>query len=202
MKKWQIIGHMRANQNKAPFLLSIICVVLLMTACAPVRQSSRLAQEENTKLVAGVGDPVISISQEKNLPNVFGASDIFGRTTPTGAVTVEYLGVRGDRAIFRRNSVAIETGATTMNSTPLIIDNSSTTTSSGMIGGAHYNGVSTTTGRPTVIPPNTPHPVITGQRSVEISVNLKKPKRQFIVEGKTVTIETADEMKVVYSIGN
>src|SRR5262245_16756867 len=105
-------------------LMALMTSVLI--GCAPVQQSSHLSQSTNIRLVAGIGDTVLSISEEKNLPNVFGASDVFGRKTPTGMTTVQYLGVRDGKAVFRRHSVAIETGATTMNSTPLIIPNTQT----------------------------------------------------------------------------
>jgi hypothetical protein len=36
---------------------------------------------------------------------------MFGRTTPTGVETVHYLGVRDGRALFKRRTVNVETGA-------------------------------------------------------------------------------------------
>jgi hypothetical protein len=85
------------------------------------------------QLTASVGDTVLRVSREKNLPNIAGKADIFGRTTPTGVETVQYLGVKDGRAIFRRRTVDVESGATTMNSTPLVIPNTTTTTHSGSV---------------------------------------------------------------------
>lgn len=180
-------------------LLIISCTSFLIS-CTPIQQTSHLSQPTNTQLVAGVGDTVLNISKEKNLPNVFGASDIFGRKTPTGMTTVQYLGLNKDKAIFRRSSVYIETGATTMNSTPLIIQNSQTTVQSGMFGGTMYSGTSTTSLPPTVIPVHPPQTQVLDQGAVEILVDIGKNERQLIVEGKTITIESADNTKLVYSI--
>jgi hypothetical protein len=180
----------------------ITMLVTLLVGCAPVQQTANLSQPTNTQLVAGVGDTVLSVSKEKNLPNAFGASDIFGRKTPTGKTTVQYMGTRNGHAIFRRHSIDIETGATTMNSTPLVIQNSQTTTHSGMVGGMMYNGTSTTSLPPTVIPANPPQAQVLDQGNVEITVDLKKGPKQLIVEGKTLTIESADNTKLVYSISN
>lgn len=180
--------------------LLIALLTTLLVGCAPVQQTSHLSQAANTQLVAGVGDTVISISKDKNLPNVFGASDIFGRRTPTGMTIVQYLGVRDGKAIFRRHSVAVETGATTMNSTPLIIPNSATTTETGMVGGVMYSGTSTTSLPPTVIPAHPPKAQVLDDGSIEIAVDLRKQLKQMIVEGKTITIESADDTKLVYSI--
>jgi len=180
--------------------LTAILMITLLASCAPVQQSSRINEPTNTQLTAGVGDTVLTVSKEKNLPNAFGASDIFGRKTPTGTTTVQYLGVRKGRAIFSRQSLGIETGATTMNSTPIVIQNSQTTTHSGMIGGTMYSGTSTTSAPPTIIAPNTPQAQVLSRGAVELSVDLKKANKVLLVEGKTITIESADDTKVVYSI--
>lgn len=177
-----------------------VILMPLLASCAPVQQSSKLSQPTNTQLVAGIGDTVLSVSKEKNLPNAFGASDIFGRKTPTGMTTVQYLGVRKGKAIFKRQSVAIETGATTMNSTPLVIQNTQTATHSGVVGGTMYSGTSTTSAPPTIIPANTPQAQFLNQGAVEIAVDLKKTNKVMVVEGKKITIESADDTQVVYSI--
>jgi hypothetical protein len=41
--------------------------------------------------------PCCGFRAKKNLPNIVGKSDIFGRTTPTGVETVQYMGVRDGR---------------------------------------------------------------------------------------------------------
>jgi hypothetical protein len=52
-------------------------------------------EAKGKSLRAGVGDTIVTINQKKSLPNVFGEADIFGRTTPTGLITVQYLGANG-----------------------------------------------------------------------------------------------------------
>jgi hypothetical protein len=47
---------------------------------------------------------------KKNLPNIVGKSDMFGRTTPTGVETVQYLGARDGKAFFKRRTMNGETG--------------------------------------------------------------------------------------------
>src|ERR1700747_865505 len=107
---------------------------LLLLGCSDVQERSRIVgARTGTPLTASVGDTVLRVSREKNLPNIVGKSDMFGRTTPTGVETVQYLGARDGKAFFKRRTVNVETGATTMNSTPLIIPNTSTTTHSGSV---------------------------------------------------------------------
>jgi hypothetical protein len=186
---------------------TISCVITLsfaiaLAGCGEVRESSHIvATRTGTPLVAAVGDTVLQIKREKNLPNIVGRADIFGRTTPTGLESVQYLGVRDGKAFFRRHSVGVETGATTMNSTPIVIPNTATTTQSGVIigsGVATYHGTSTTVLPPTVIPPHPPAPVVMDEGSLVVAVDLATKPARLSVAGKTVTILKADAAKLVY----
>ena len=180
--------------------LSLIALpALLLFGCASVQETGNVSQPLNTRLTAGVGDTVLRIATEKDLPNAFGRADIFGRKTPTGMTTVQYLGLRDGKALFSRHSQFIETGATTMNSTPLVIPNSATTRTHGNIGGIPYSGTSTTHLPPSVIPAHPPQAQTMDDGSLLIAVDVKKDK-QLIVGGKTITIESADAAKLVYSI--
>jgi hypothetical protein len=74
-------------------------LLLLLCGCASIETKTSLSQRVGEELSAGVGDAVIRLNSEKNLPNVFGKSDVFGRTTPTGITTVVYAGVFGGNMI-------------------------------------------------------------------------------------------------------
>jgi hypothetical protein len=146
------------------------------------------------------------VSREKNLPNIAGKADIFGRHTPTGVETVQYLGVKDGNAIFKRRTVNIETGATTMNSTPIVIPNTATTIQSGTVnvqgpnGNAtgSYSGTATTSLPPTVIPAQPPAPVVMDDGSLLLSVDLSRKPAQLSVAGKTLTVLRADAAKLTY----
>lgn len=175
--------------------------------CADVQERSHIvAGRTGTPLAASVGDTVLQVSREKNLPNVMGKADIFGRTTPTGVETVQYLGARDGKAFFKRRTVNIETGATTMNSTPVVIPNVARTTHSGSVnvygsggsGFGSYSGTSTTVGPPTVIPAHPPAPTVMDEGSLLLSVDLSRKPTQLSVAGKTLTILQADSAKLLY----
>jgi hypothetical protein len=159
-----------------------------------------------TPLTVSVGDTVLRVAREKNLPNVVGKADMFGRTTPTGVETVQYLGVRDGKALFKRRTVNVETGATTMNSTPLVIPNTATTTTSGSVnlygsggyGFGSYSGTSTTVGSPTVIPAHPPTPTVMDEGNLLLSVDLSRKPAQLSVAGKTLTILSADSSSLTY----
>ena len=186
-----------------------VCVAII--GCADVQEQSHIVGgRADTQLAASVGDIVLRVAREKNLSNIVGKSDIFGRTTPTGIDTVQYLGVNDGKAWFKRRTVDVETGATTMNSTPLVIPNTSTTTQSGSVnvygsrgyGFGTYSGTSTTVGTPTVIPAHPPTPVVMDEGSLLLSVDLSRKPAQLSVAGKTLTVLQADRAKLVYFLSN
>lgn len=191
------------------FVLALIALLVCayLCGCADVQERSHIVGgRTGTPLTASVGDTVLRVSREKNLPNIMGKSDIFGRTTPTGVETVQYLGAKDGRAFFKRRTVDVETGATTMNSTPLIVPNTSTTTHSGSVsvygsggyGYGSYSGTSTTVGPPTVIPAHPPAPVVMDEGSLLLSVDLSRKPAQLSVSGKTLTVLQADNTRLLY----
>lgn len=181
----------------------VIVLALAVCSCAEVKERSQIVDKRTgVELEAAVGDTVLQIKRDKNLPNIVGRADIFGRQTPTGFETVQYLGVRSGKAFFKRHSVGVETGATTMNSTPLLIPNTATTVSSGTVVGpsgvSTYHGSATTALPPTYIPPHTPTPVVMDDGSLIVPVDLAAKPARLSVEGKTLTIIKAEPTKLVY----
>ena len=69
--------------------LFAVIPALLLCGCADVQERSHIVGgRTGTPLTASVGDTVLRVSREKNLPNIAGKADIFGRTTPTGVETM------------------------------------------------------------------------------------------------------------------
>jgi hypothetical protein len=184
-----------------------LSLCIAVAGCADVQERSHIVGgRTGAPLTASVGDTVLRVSREKNLPNIVGKSDMFGRKTPTGVETVQYMGVKDGRAFFKRRSVNVETGATTMNSTPIVIPNTATTMQSGSVnvygpngyGHGSYSGTSTTTLPPTVIPAHPPAPMVMDEGSLLLSVDLSQKPAQLSVAGKTLTVLDADSAKLVY----
>lgn len=180
-------------------ILFALAIVALLPGCGSIQHTSEVAQPRGAALRAGPGDTIVTVNQRKSLPNVVGRADVFGRTTPTGLVTVQYLGMQGNRARFVRSSTVIETGATTMNTTPIVIPNYQTTTTTGTVGRVPVYGTSTTVGPPTVVQPNTPTPQTMNQPTVTFDVDLTRNK-SFVVAGMTVHILSASPSELVYEL--
>ncbi|MDO8838518.1 MAG: hypothetical protein Q7V31_06275 [Parvibaculum sp.] len=179
--------------------LVIVLAAIHIQACAQVEHKNTIAQPVDQVLRAGIGDAIVTINSEKSLPNAFGRADLFGRTTPTGLITVQYLGTDGTNAKFVRRAVDINTGATTMNSSPIVIPNTQTTTTSGYIGTTPVAATSTTYGPPTVIPANPPAAQVMPQAEVVFLVDLSK-EREFVVSGKLIEVIDATPSSITYRI--
>jgi hypothetical protein len=172
----------------------------LIGGCATVKEASSFAQPLNKQLVVAVGDVVIRVDSRKTLPTAFGKADVFGRTTPTGVTFVTYAGQEDGKAVFIRRTTLIETGATTMNSTALFIPNTSTTTTTGMVGRTPVTATSTTTGPPTVIMPRAPVTSHMQQGDIAIRLDVARLPSKFLVSGAVVTVLASDEGTVTYKV--
>lgn len=178
--------------------IAVVSVLALMTAaCAPVDTKVELSGiDVGTTRMGGPGDTVMEFRVTKPLPNAFGQADIFGRTTNAGNVSVRYLGNEGGRAVFERSDVSVESNATTMNQTPMLIPQTSETRVVGMVGGSPVSGSATSTSYSYVGPrPTTSY--ATAARPLGISL---RPGESVSIEGRTLTVISIAGSSVQYRI--
>lgn len=184
--------------------IAVSLALVNLVSCGDIAPSSRVSsdgmQTAEGEYVAGVGDAVLEVVQQESLPNAFGGADIFGRTRPTGTVGLYYAGRSGNEAVFVRRDVAIQSARTTMNSSPVVINPSSTTNFSGTFGGYGYSGTSSTTAAPIFLPPNTPQDQITGVREMRVAVPLASGRNSLVIAGRRLTVLSADGNQVMYRL--
>lgn len=180
-------------------ILLITALTCAVVGCGNIQHTKEISQPLETVLTAGVGETIVKINTFKSLPNAYGKADIFGRTTPTGLVTLQFMGSKSGKAIFVRNSIIIETGATTMNSTALVVPNYQTTTVTGNVGATPIYGSATTTGGYTVVPPNSPQAQILPQGQVAFEIDPHQQK-YLSIEGVRVEIINASATELTYQI--
>jgi hypothetical protein len=182
-------------------ILAVAMAAALIAGCGTtIKEKSTASVAENTPLEAGVGDALLKIQTVKNLPNAFWKADIFGRTTPTGLTTVTYQGMRDGKAVLVRDTLDIETGATTMNSTPVVIPNQSSSTYHGNVGGTYFSGTATTTGSPTVIPANTPQAITHQRGAIALEVSKTELPANLPVGEFVITVTDFSGLKLDYSV--
>ena len=73
------------------FLLSVFSLSLLIGGCSPIQSYNRSLQPLNTQMISSVGSVVFRIEKSSDLPNVFGAADVYGGKVNSGFIQVSLI---------------------------------------------------------------------------------------------------------------
>lgn len=95
------------------FTLSII--VLLVVSCATIEDHRVMSQPTDTQLMASIGSTVFRMDKSSDLPNVFGAADIYGGKVDRGFTEVKLYGIREKQFVtFLVNDLSLNSTETVM----------------------------------------------------------------------------------------
>lgn len=171
--------------------------VLALSSCAAVETKTAMTTPATNQVrEAGPGDVVMSFESRRSLPNIVGKADIWGRTTNAGGTTVRFVGSNGRQAIFERSDVVVETNATTMTESPMIIPQTTTTNVQGTVGMTPVSGTATSTSY-RFIPPRGSSQYATARRPIRIAVG---SGQSVVVQGRTLKVLSASPNSVRYVI--
>lgn len=179
-----------------------VVFILFLAGCGSIEQSQRVnagGSEVGGILIAGLGDTLLEIKKEESMPNAYGKADIFGRKRATGVTYLVYAGVSDSKAAFYRRDVTINSQKTTMNSSPVVINNNSTSTVNAYSNGQAVSGTVMTTAAPTILPPISPSDEITAVSDILLTVSPGSDDA-LLVEGHLINVISATENMVSYSI--
>jgi len=185
---------------KTQHVLLVTSMTAFLGACSTIQHYEKAEQPTTTPLTAGVGDVVLRVNRQHDLPNIAGKADLFGRKTDEGFSEIRYMGVQADGAIaFARQDVTIRSNETTMTRTGAIpLPTSHTTYARGQIGGYRYSGVATSTGS-TWVP--TAGATTTVLPSGVIPIRLEAGQPQTILVGKyEIHVKKATPSSITYFI--
>ncbi|MGQ4274952.1 hypothetical protein [Terrihabitans sp. B22-R8] len=170
---------------------------LMASACTPVERRTELTSAvAGRELTAGPGDVVMEFKATKPLPNAFGSADIFGRTTDAGRTIVRFVGSQGRSAIFERSDISVESNATTMNQTPLVMPQTSHTNVQGMVGGTPVTATSTSTSYSVVGPrPTSSYATASAPIMISLAEGQSAP-----IQGRVLKVIQVSATSIVYSV--
>jgi hypothetical protein len=171
---------------------------VLLTACGAIEYQSDLIKPVTTgrAYVAGVGDTVLDLKQTQSLPNTFGKADIFGRTRDAGRVTVRFVGLDGNQAVFVRQDVVIQSNETMLTQGPQVVPTYQSSTVSGSVGAVPVSATSGTWGIGWVPPANAySYPMQTGQLQLAAPVG-----GSVLVEGRRLNVLRNVDGAIEYSV--
>ena len=113
-------------------------VSIALSACAPIQNKQQLVDATDHPKSVPIGGAIATISKQKNLPNVFGAADIWGRKVDTGFLKLTYSGVSSDGGvILDQTDVDVVSNASVFTRMPSTYSSQSTASISSS-GGAVY----------------------------------------------------------------
>ena len=76
-------------------VLGVIIAVSFANACAKIEHKQLLAEPVGRDLTVPVGGTIATMNKQKDLPNVFGKADLYGRKVDTGFTKLVYEGPAG-----------------------------------------------------------------------------------------------------------
>ena len=113
---------------------TVALVSVRIVGCGAIQEYSKLHTPVDRTLRAGVGQAVFRIQKSRDLPNVYGKADIFGRKVDTGYRELRYLGMADastlafvfhEQEIYSNETTMLRTGVA-----PPVLN----TTGSGVVG--------------------------------------------------------------------
>ncbi|MEL3890452.1 hypothetical protein V6B08_09255 [Ferrovibrio sp. MS7] len=176
---------------------SFLLLTLTLAACSPVETKTTLMTPGIGQIrSAGPGDTVMAFQIQRSLPNAFGNADMFGRTVNAGRTTVRYIGTLDGRAVFERSQIAIDSNATTMSETPLIVPQTTTSSMSGSVGTTPVTATSRSTSTQVIGPRgSTEYASQTAPIHISLGAGESVP-----IEGKRLRVVRVTSVSVDYVI--
>jgi len=97
-----------------------LVVALAVSGCAQVQQRQQLAEPVNVVMRTPVGGAIATVVKDRDLPNVFGRADIYGRTVDAGFTRLVYRGRGSDGSVLvEQIDVDIKSNASTLTRPPV-----------------------------------------------------------------------------------
>ncbi len=178
-------------------LIASAVAVGLLAACREVERKTELQGAlVGATRTAGPGDTVMEFKATKPLPNMVGKADIFGRTTDAGRTSLRYMGSRGAQAVFERSDVVVETNATTMNQTPLLVPEYSHARMDGTIGSQAVSARASSTSY-TLVGPRPTFTYATAGKLIYIGLSAGQSTS---IEGRKLTVLRVEPASVEYRV--
>jgi hypothetical protein len=177
-------------------LLAALVAVTCMLGCAAIEHTSYTEQPIGQTRIAGVGDVLLKVNKQRNLENIHGKADMFGRKTNEGFSELRFAGVEktGEVVLYRKD-VQIITNETVMSRSPLSFNSGQAQT---RVTSGGNNALATTTGTSLTVAPTSDFHTVIPPDTTPIRLALGETKLP--MEGYIVEIIKAGTNSIEYRI--
>jgi hypothetical protein len=98
-----------------------IIVAFTIGGCAQVQQRQQLAEPIGLVMRTPVGGTIATIYKDRDLPNVFGRADLYGRKVDAGFTKIVYRGRESDGSVLvEQIDIDLRSNASTLTRPPII----------------------------------------------------------------------------------
>jgi hypothetical protein len=120
---------------------------ILLVACAQVENRQQLAEPVGRSTTVPIGGAIATINKEKDLPNIFGRADIYGRKVDTGFIKIVYRGRDKDGSVLvEQVDVDVRSNASVLTRMPATYGATSRSNLHGTFEADRYGGSGTLAG--------------------------------------------------------
>lgn len=173
-------------------VFATICLIAIITGCMPVQSDQVLSQPKGQQLVANVGGVVLKVKKTRDLPNVFGKADMFGRTVDEGYTELRYEGInKAGEVVFQLMDLDVYSDEDTLS-------RSGSHSNSNFNGSANQTFANVSGSSNTFVAANA-HKQILPAHTSAFNVNFHK-KPSIVVANQTIHILEADSVNLTYEI--
>jgi hypothetical protein len=181
-----------------------VALLLCLTACGSIEHTSTPVQSIDKVLLVGTGDVVLRIDRERNLENVVGKADMWGRKTKEGFSEIRFAGIEPSGVVvLYRKDVDILSNETTLTRSPMsVTSGSAITTGSGtassMGNTTHLSGWAQTMASSTTVSSGTDYHLAVPSDTV--AIRLAPGEKRLPVSGYVIEVLAASANSIEYRV--
>ena len=182
---------------------SIAAASLLLVGCAQVEHKQQLAGPVGRATTTPVGGAIVTINKEKDLPNIFGRADIYGRKVDTGFIKIVYKGRGNDGSVLvEQIDVDVRSNASVLTRMPATYSAHSQSSVNGTVEVNRFGGTGSVTGQGTSnafgMAPHAEQNIVLPPNATAFAV--PKGKSLTLPTGQTIEFLNVEPHQVTYRI--
>lgn len=170
-------------------------IALTVAGCAQIEHRQQLAEPIGQTTTVPVGGSIATINKQRDLPNVFGRADLYGRKVDTGFLKIVYKGRANDgSALFEQVDVDVQSNASVFTRMPSTYSASSQASVTGNRYGIAGQGHSQASG----MAPQAEQNIVLPPTATRFAV--PKGKTLTLATGQTIEFFNVEPHQVTYRI--
>jgi hypothetical protein len=181
----------------------LVSLCLFLVGCAQVEHRQQLTEPVGQAMTVPVGGAIATINKEKDLPNIFGRADIYGRKVDVGLIKIVYKGQGNDGSVLvEQIDIDVRSNASVLTRMPTTYNAMSQTSVAGSAQINRYGGSGAVTGQGTSsafgMAPHAEQNIVLPPTATSFAV--PRGKSLTLMTGQTIQFLNIEPHQVTYRI--